>query len=179
MRNLFKSLIHSLRSDQSGAASVELVLVFPIFFMVFVSAFEVAMMNARAVMLERATDIVVRDLRLNASGTDPDYDTILTNVCNLTMMIPDCAQTVKIQMNPVDQDNWTTMPSEVDCIKRDEDIEPVIQFVNGQENELMLVRVCAVLDPFFPTVGIGRSMPKDSSGGYIVIASSAFVNEPN
>ena len=136
------------------------------------------MMNIRAVMLERATDLVVREIRLN-SGSQIDYDDVLAEICDLTLVIRDCDAVVKIEMIPVDQSNWTTLPAQVDCIKRDEEIQPVVQFVNGQQNELMLVRVCAVLDPLFPTLGIGRTMPKDSSGGYIVTASSAFVNEPN
>ena len=177
MRSLLAKIARSMCIRESGAASVELVIVFPIFFTVFVSAFEIAMMNIRAVMLERATDIVVREIRIN-SGPDLEYDDILARICDLTLMMPDCLGVAKIEMTPVEQTVWATPASGVDCIRRDEDIEPVIQFENGQENELMLVRVCAVLDPFFPTVGIGRSMPKDSSGGYIVVASSAFVNEP-
>ncbi len=166
-----------LRQDQSGAASVEFVIIFPIFFTTFVSAFEVGMMNIRAVMLERATDIAVREIRLN-NGTLVAYDDVLRRICDLSLGITDCQNVVKIELNKVNQTGWTTLSNSVDCIKRNETIQPVVNFVNGQENELMLVRVCAVLDPFFPTVGIGKSMPKDASGGYLVVASSAFVNEP-
>jgi len=42
----------------------------------------------------------------------------------------------------------------------------------------MLMRLCAVVDPAFPGIGVGRSMPKDASGGYQIIATTAFVNEP-
>ena len=170
--------LRRLRKDEGGAATVELVLVFPFFFAVFVSAFEVAYMNMRAVMLERATDIVVRDIRLGG-GSALDYDSILSNICAAAGIIPDCLTTTKIELQPVDTETWAGLTGEVDCIKRDDDVQPLVKFRNGQENELMLMRVCAIVDPIFPTVGVGRSMPLDSSGGYKIIASSAFVNEPN
>ncbi len=163
---------------ESGAASVELVIVFPIFFAIFVSAFEMGMMNIRAVMLERATDIVVRAVRIN-QGADFEYEDVRDEICNLTLMMPNCDQILRVEMTPVDTDTWGTLPRTADCVDRSQTIQPAVNFTNGVENELMLVRVCAVLDPFFPTVGLGRSMPKDKTGGYIVTASSAFVNEPD
>ena len=169
--------LRRLRKDEGGAATVELVVVFPFFVAVFVSAFEVAIMNMRAVMLERATDVVVRDIRLGGGGS-LEYDDILSDICDVSLIIPDCMDTTRIELQPVDTDTWAGLSAEVDCIKRDEDIQPVLKFQNGQENELMLMRVCAIVDPIFPTVGVGRSIPLDSSGGYQVIASTAFVNEP-
>lgn len=177
MIRLLKPLARAFRREERGAASLEFVLVFPAFFVVFISSFEVAMMNLRAVMIERATDIVVRAIRLN-TGTNISYTDVLSGICGLTYMIPDCTSSVKIEMRPVDKETWNIIATGIDCVKRDEDIQPVYQFQNGQQNELMLIRVCAVVDPIFPTIGFGRTMPRDSSGGYVVSASSAFVNEP-
>ncbi|MEZ5796378.1 MAG: hypothetical protein R3D63_02055 [Paracoccaceae bacterium] len=42
----------------------------------------------------------------------------------------------------------------------------------------MIVRVCAVQDPFFPTTGLGLQLKADAEGGYQLIAASVFVNEP-
>ena len=42
----------------------------------------------------------------------------------------------------------------------------------------MLVRACAVFDPYFPTSAWGLQLPLDASGGYQLVAMSAFVNEP-
>ncbi len=177
MRKTFHNTLRRFLGE-SGAASVEFVIVFPIFFSIFVSAFEMGMMNIRAVMLERATDMVVRAVRLN-QGSDFEYEDVRTAVCELSVMLPDCEEILRIEMTPVDTDTWGTLPRAADCVDRSQTIQPAVNFTNGVENELMLVRVCAVLDPFFPTVGLGRSMPKDSTGGYIITASSAFVNEPD
>lgn len=163
--------------SENGAASVEFVIVFPFFVGIFLSAFEVAMMNTRAVMMERAMDLTVRDIRLS-SGDQLEYDTVLASVCDRATLIPDCLNTVRIELQAVDKANFSGIQNRPDCVKRNEQIQPLVKFKNGAQNELMLIRVCAVIDPFFPGVGVGRSMPVDESGGYQVIASSAFVNEP-
>ncbi|MEM9970216.1 MAG: TadE/TadG family type IV pilus assembly protein [Pseudomonadota bacterium] len=173
LRNTFRRFL-----DESGAATVEFVVIFPIFFVIFVSSFEMAMMNIRSVMLERATDIVVREIRIN-QGADYEYEDVRRGVCSLAVMVPDCEETLRIELSPVDTDNWGLLGAGVDCVDKREEINPVVNFTNGVENELMLVRVCAVVNPFFPTVGLGRTMPKNSDGAYFVIASSAFVNEPD
>lgn len=171
------SKIKHLILNEDGVATVEFVIVFPFFVGVFVSAFEVAMMNTRAVMMERAMDLTVREIRLS-SGSELDYDEILASVCQKSTLIPDCLNTIKIELQSVNKLNFTGIAHRPDCVKRNQPIQPALRFKNGTENELMLIRICAVVDPFFPGVGVGRSMPKDESGGYQIIASSAFVNEP-
>lgn len=169
--------LRRLGLSETGAASVEFVIVFPFFVGVFLSGYEVAIMNMRAVMVERAMDLAVRRIRLS-SGAALNYDTVLRDICDDAFLIPDCDNVMKIELTPVSTQTWDGMSNEVDCVKRDQTIQPVVKFSNGQQNELMLIRICAVVDPVFPGVGVGRTMPKDSSGGYQIIASSAFVNEP-
>ena len=177
MHSFLKRLRH-MGGDASGAATVEFVLVFPFFIAIFLSAFDMAAMNIRAVSLERATDQVVRSIRLGG-GSTVAYDKVLSDVCNRVFMIDDCKNSVKIELQKVATNSWTLPSPDADCSKRDGTIRPARGFANGAENELMLVRVCAIVDPFFPNIGVGRSMPKTDDGGYWVIASSAFVNEPD
>lgn len=169
IRRMFKS--------EDGAATVELAIVFPFFVAIFVSSFEIASMNIRAVMLERAVDQAVREVRLNPGGNIP-YGQVLNSICSQSFMIPNCKQTVKIELREVLTTSFAIPGPQSDCIDRSAKIQPPANFVHGADNALMLMRVCAVVDPFFPLIGVGRSMPKDKSGGYQVIASSAFVNEP-
>jgi hypothetical protein len=65
------------------------------------------------------------------------------------------------------------------CVDREEDIVPVTQLQIGQQNDVMLVRVCVVQDAMFPTTGVGLGLPKDDQGGYGLITTTAFSVEPN
>lgn len=164
---------------ERGVATVEFVVVFPFFVTVFLSAYEVAIMNIRAVMLERAMDIAVRDIRLNGWKDDIAHDDVRYRICESAMLIPDCLDVTKIELTRVDRDTWTTnLELTSDCQDREDEIKPPKNFSNGTENDFMLIRVCSVADAVFPTFGVGRSIPKDEKGGYVLIASSAFVNEP-
>lgn len=166
--------------SEQGVATVEFVVVFPFFVGVFLGAFEVAVMNIRAVMLERATDIAVREIRL-AGGTAVDHDDVRDLICGNSVMIADCEFVTKIELTRVDRDTWTAnLGDQTDCRDRlEEEIKPPRNFVNGEENDFMLIRVCAVVDAVFPNFGVGRTIPKDDEGGYILIANSVFVNEPS
>lgn len=180
MKHPLKKLRAGLRRlglSESGAASVEFAIVFPFFLGVFLSSYEVAMMNMRAVMVERAMDIAVRNIRLS-SGAQLDYEDVKADICRDAYLVPDCENTIMIELLSVDKANWNGMQHRADCIERGNPLKPLVKFKNGQQNELMLIRLCAVVDPVFPGIGVGRTMPKDNSGGYQIIATSAFVNEP-
>ena len=42
----------------------------------------------------------------------------------------------------------------------------------------MLIRVCAVVDPFIRMTGMVLGMPDDGSGGFFLVSRAAFANEP-
>jgi hypothetical protein len=63
-------------------------------------------------------------------------------------------------------------------VNREDDIEPVVTFNTGGSQQLMLVRACMLVEPFFPSTGIALQLPTDSDGGYGLISMSAFANEP-
>ena len=54
----------------------------------------------------------------------------------------------------------------------------MIEYKNGQENELMILRACAKISPVFPTTGLGKNVTKDGSGQFALVSISAFVQEP-
>ncbi|MEM7718396.1 MAG: pilus assembly protein [Pseudomonadota bacterium] len=175
----FGRTLRAFGLSEKGVASVEFVIVFPFFVGVFLSSYEVAIMNIRAVMMERAVDIAVREIRL-AGGAQIEHEDVRTEICGNAILIPSCADVTKIELTRVDRDTWTTnLSDQADCQDRLDEIKPPKNFENGAANDLMLIRVCAVVDTVFPTFGVGRTIPQDENGGYIIIASSAFVNEPN
>ena len=162
---------------EDGTATVEFVIVFPIIMVIFASAYEIGLANVRNVMLERATDLTVRELRLN-TGAPPTYAQVKQMICGAALIIPDCENSLKLELRPVSTASWNWPPVEADCMDRAANINPLREWSNGQQNELMMVRACATFDPMMPAFGLGAVMPKDNTGGYRLVAMSGFVNEP-
>lgn len=162
--------------QEEGTATIEFVMFVPVFLTVFMSAFESGLLMTRQSMLERAVDVTVRELRL---GWKPTHEQLKARICNVATVFPDCAGSVMLELRPIDTTTWSMLDPNVTCVNRNEVIQPVVAFVPGSQNEMMLVRACAVFDPIFPITGMGLNLPLDASGGYQLAATSAFVNEPD
>ena len=176
LRKYFQAVKTRL-SREDGNASIEFVFLFPALITLFLMVVEAGILMTRGVMLDRGVDISMRELRLGTL-TPMDHDTLKKSVCNNAMIIPDCLNSVLIELRPINQTTWTPLSGGSTCVDRTENIQPVLEFSSGQVNEMMLVRVCAVFDPFFPTTGLAARMKLDASGAYAMVAMSAYVNEP-
>jgi hypothetical protein len=163
--------------DEKGTASIEFVVVFPFFLGVLLSSFELSMITMRETMLERALDLTVRDIRLE-TGTAPQHDDIKDLVCERAPVIPDCDKNLRLEMIRIDPSNWVEPDADFDCTDQSQEVQPVRNFVNGMDNELMLLRACMKFEPIFPGAGLGKKLDKDGAGMAALIASSAFVQEP-
>lgn len=177
MTRFIKRRLSRIVKDESGLATVEFVLVFPLFFTLLLSSLEAGFLMTRTVMLERGLDIVVRDIRLS-TGKPLQHSELKTQICKQAAIIPDCGNTLKLEMQPVQPRFLKKLPDNADCQDRSEETQPSRMFVAGTDNELMLLRACVVVDPVFPTTGLGLALPKDSSGGLQITAVNAFVQEP-
>ena len=163
-----------------GTATVEFVILFPIFMVLTVSAVEMGILTLRQVMLERGIDLTVRLLRIGTM-VDPTFGEVKAAICENALIIPNCMDVLSLELTPISTDTWAVPAGDTACVDRTEDIDPLInatQLDSGERNEFMLMRACSVFDPMFPTYGLGPSLPKDASGGYRLIASTSFVNEP-
>ncbi|EEW24541.1 TadE/TadG family type IV pilus assembly protein [Rhodobacter ferrooxidans] len=180
MKRLARYLGRAFRRED-GTASLEFVLVVPLVLALFMASFESGLLMVRHTMLERAVDMTIRELRLG-HYVNPNHDMLRTEICSRTVVIPDCANVLKITLRPVSTVAWNIPDDQAVCADRDAVIQPITEFnpgTPGMDEEIMLVRVCATVDALFPTTGIGLELPKDSGGGYALIAESAFVNEPS
>lgn len=177
MRRL-RSLLRRF-AGENGSATIEFVILFPFFIGIFASAFEAAYVTMRQAMLDRAVDIVVRNVRLGVGGT-PTHETLKRDICNTAGVIPDCMNSLHIEMELVSKSTWYVRTGAVQCVDRDEEVEPAINFTAGNDNDVMLMTVCAVFKPMVPTTGLGLKLPKVNGGTYYGIVSiTAFSNEPN
>ena len=163
--------------DQRGSATVEIVILLPMLFSLFGMAFELGLLNVREMMLSRATDLTVREVRLG-DGATPTFENFQHAICERAMIIPNCENAIRIEMRSLPPEDWADIAGDARCVNAEEAINPANEFVHGEENELMLIRVCALFDPIFPTSGLGFRLPKNSDGQYGLQVSSAFVNEP-
>lgn len=172
-----KRLISTFLGREAGNATVEFVIVFPIIIMIFVAAFETAMLLTRQVMLERSLDNTVRYLRLT-SGVSVTYDAIRNNICENTAMIADCQNALALDLRSIDQDTYALPNYQTMCVDQDGTVHPLTQFNPGADDELMLIRVCALVDRILPISGLGLELTRDAQDNIHLTAATIFVNEP-
>lgn len=168
------------RKGQAGGGAIELVIVLPVMMGIFIAATESGLYMTRQIMLERAVDMTVRDLRLGKIP-NPNHAKLKTSICANVSIIPDCAESIRIDLVRVSTTTWAFPTTRVECVDRSQPIELSLEFNPGAENELMLVRVCLLQDAIFPGAEFaqGIAYEGDAAGGYALISTSAFVNEPS
>ena len=154
---------------------------FPALIALFLMGFESGYYMVRSVMLERSVDLSIREVRLSNNSL-PDFKKLKENICDNALILPDCVNSIQIEMTPV-----ATTPGAVAilhkaalCVDKasTEDPSKGTTYDIGIENQMMLVRVCALAKPLFPTSRLGASMVKDGEGNYAIVATAAFVTEP-
>ncbi|TDK51589.1 TadE/TadG family type IV pilus assembly protein [Antarcticimicrobium luteum] len=163
--------------DEDGNATIEFAITFPAIITILLSGLELGFVTLQHSMLERAMDLTVRDIRLG-TGTAPQHDDIKAMICGRVGFISDCSSSLRLEMIQVDPRAWSGISADPDCTDKSEDVSPVRNFENGQENDLMILRACAKIDPVFPTTGLGKNMVKDASGQYALTSTTVFVQEP-
>ncbi|MGR3662483.1 MAG: TadE/TadG family type IV pilus assembly protein [Paracoccaceae bacterium] len=173
---LVARLASSFRRD-NGNATIEFALLFPAFITLFMMVVETGVLLTRGVMLDRAVDMSMRDLRLGLL-TPMTHDALKTSICNNSVIIPNCEESILLELRPISTTTWEPLTTDVTCVDRSAEIQPVLEFEAGVTNEMMLVRVCALFDPFFPTSGLAAQIKINEAGEYALVTVSAYVNEP-
>lgn len=168
---------------EDGAVLADFVIVLPVFLTILLSSFEAGYAMMRMVMMERALDITVRDLRVGALNRQPGNlpprpEDVRDRFCELASLMPDCQTDIALEMNVINRGVWTGFNTPARCVDRTQTIQPALTFVPGGTNQIVTIRACAVFDPFFPTTTLGLGLRRDASGGYQLASMSAFVNEP-
>ncbi len=171
----FIARLAGFRSEQ-GTATVEFVLTAPAVIFTFIAALESGIFMVRYILLDRALDMTVRELRLGLIET-PALADLKSSICDNTGLVSDCRNNLQIEMFSVNTATWVLPQRGANCRDRAEQInidEPNL----GVENEVMMIRACLTADALFPTTSIAARMNLDSQNGYYISSTSAFVNEP-
>lgn len=178
--NIFNKL-RRFKTGQDGNATIEFVVFFPALMMLFLMGFESGYYMLRNVMLERSVDISIREVRLSNNSL-PDFVSLKKNICKSAYILDDCEDKLQIEMRPV-----ATEPGAVAglgkvtrCVDTASDEDPLkyTTYDVGAENQMMLVRVCALSKPLFPSTRFSASMVRDTQGNYAIVTNAAFVTEP-
>lgn len=168
----------SIWTRENGNATIEFAFIFPLLVTLLLSTVEIGILTIRQVMLERAVDLTVRDLRLG-NIDDPTQDKLRNLICARSSVVPDCSDSLLVELQSVSTTTWATLSADTTCKDKNLTIDPVITLDTGSSHEMVLIRVCAVFDPVFPSTKLGVNMVNDDVGGYALVSSSAFVNEPS
>ena len=162
--------------NRSGAAAVEFALLLPMLLALIFSTIETGWVMVQTIMLDRALDTTVRELRIGTL-TDPTQAKVRQRVCDQAMVLVDCMQTLALEMVVINAE--ADYPEDTErCIDRSTGLEPVLRFNPGARSQTVFVRACFAVAPMTPLLGVGLALPKDGSGAYRIMAKSGFVNEP-
>lgn len=174
------SRLRRFRDDEAATATMELVIVFPLLMLLFIAAFETAMILTRQIMMERTLDQAVRVLRL-AQGVVTNAETVRQTMCQNTNMLPNCEELLTIDLQLVNRTTYELPTDDEICANRGNDIviQPANTFNIGAANEFLLIRTCMIVDRILPISGFGLNLARDDSGGMHMVSSTIFVNEPN
>lgn len=169
--------LRAFHRSEDGGPTLEFVLTLPAMMLIFTSSYEAGVLSTRHVMLERGLDVTVREVRIGAIQS-PDHDILVDRICEVASIIPNCLQSIRLEMIQRDPRAWVAPNPSVSCVDRAEVGPPVLNFNPGVNNQLMILRACSLFEPMIPTTGLGKLIPKESGGEYALVATSSYVMEP-
>ncbi|SFV26558.1 TadE-like protein [Devosia crocina] len=171
-----RRLTRVLRRDTRGAAAVEFAMVVPLLLALIFSTLEAGWIMLQSIMLDRALDMTVRELRVG-SFENPTQEAMRLRVCERAMILADCNRALALELIPIQ--NAASYPTDaVRCVNRSNPIAPVLRFSAGARADIMFVRACFVVSPITPGLGLAMALTKDESGAVRLVSKSAFANEP-
>jgi len=177
MTRVFMSSIGRFLNREDGNASIEFVMLFPVYLAIMIMSIELGFITMRHTLLERGLDMTVREIRLG-TGTAPQHDDIKDMVCENALVILDCDSQLRLEMRSADIRAFNALDTSADCTDAAEPSNPVREWTPGQQNELMLMRACLKYNPIFPQDFLGSALTTDASGQASIVSMTAFVQEP-
>lgn len=178
MSRLTRQLV-LFRLREAGSATVEFVIALPFVLAILFSSIDFGAVMLRQVFLDRAVDMAMREVRL---GNIPSSGMaqLRSQICARTLLLNNCEAGLAIELRPIDTTTWAGLHDAVTCINRSEAINPTMVFNPAAGSpELMLVKVCASVEPFLTLTGMVFGLGNEDSNGDIRLVSiGAFMNEP-
>jgi len=183
------------KKDERGTSTIDAVIVMSVIFSTLAWTLETGFVMFRWINLERAVDVVARDVRLYGltdKFTDPDHPDyeagaghayIKDQICEVSVGLRDCEDSLLVELAAIDVDDGTPdLPTA--CRDRTVPFDPATAPLlnagergNSNTEFIVYMRVCMVMDTLFaPAFSLPFS--RDPSGAMSIKVDSAFVNEP-
>ncbi len=173
------SMIRRFARREDGTATVEFVILVPLLFAIFIATLETGLMMSRWSSIDRAADMVIRSLRLG-QYQNPNAEMLRSEVCDRVFLVENCFENTAVDIREIDRATFVMPDEDEPCVTRDDEvIQPVTTIVPGQQNDLMLIRICVTVDAMFPTSKFAVPIDLDEQGGYALSVASVYVNEPS
>ncbi|MGL6209583.1 MAG: TadE/TadG family type IV pilus assembly protein [Paracoccaceae bacterium] len=179
---LFRRMLSRFRRED-GSATMEFVIVIPVLLTIFMASFESGMVMVRSILLEQSVDMTMREVRLGrfaavSADSNKLADELKTKICDRTIVFTGCKESIMIEMTRISTSTWAMPAPPITCVDREIDAQPVLSLQIGQQNDVIIVRVCILQELLFPTTGIGLKMDAYPGGEVGLVAETVFVAEP-
>ncbi|TVS04055.1 MAG: hypothetical protein EA407_05150 [Rhodobacteraceae bacterium] len=163
--------------SETGSATIEFVVLFPLVMSILLMGAESGWVMVQRVSLERAVDLSVRDIRLGRLAYGTTQEEFRSELCARANLLSHCDERLLIEMRRIDMQSWNFPQEPARCIDLSEPIAPPTIFTIAGSEALMLLRVCYLVRPIFPTTRLGLQLPLDGSGMFSLRTVSGFVTE--
>lgn len=167
----------SFLRDTDGTSTVEFVIVAPVVMFFFFWIVELGYVMTQQMMLDRAMDMTVREMRLSDSSTFTQAF-ITNSVCEKALIFKNCNTSLVLELTPITTSS-DIPTSAISCVDRANSVTPVTNFDAGSRGEIVFMRACLAVDPLLAGTSIGIDFTTDESGALMLLAKTAFLNEPD
>lgn len=162
--------LRRFRQSQEGAVTAEFVIGFPIVFIMVLLLLELCFMMVRSTMLQHGLDTVLREVRLGEI-VNPQATDLERMICDRIGIVPDCTTSLVLEFTQVDLATFAMPGTQAPCERRSEAMTQARAgqaYATGEQNQLVVVRACIVMDSITPYL----------TEVFQMTARSAFVVEP-
>ncbi|MFO6465566.1 TadE/TadG family type IV pilus assembly protein [Jannaschia sp. KMU-145] len=167
---------HPDSARERGGATVEFVILLPLFLGIFLASFETSMLMTRQVMLERGVDMATRDIRLDGVGSI-SQDELRDEICARARILPNCQSNLLVELTQINVATMAMPTSDTPCQDFSVAGTETAAFISNRAEKLILMRACYSVDPIIP-FGLGADLVNDIDGTIRMVTSTAFIVEP-
>ncbi|MEM8632157.1 MAG: TadE/TadG family type IV pilus assembly protein [Pseudomonadota bacterium] len=169
-------------ADESASSTVEFCCIFPLFIAIIFASIEGGLLMTRYMMVERGVDVTMRAVRL---GKLPGitYDEFQKQICTNVGVVSNCAQNLVVATEILSEGE-TVDPAPADCFDRTateeelKEFNPADGFAPGNTSQIVVIKICAIVDPLLANFGLSNLIALDKSGGFPIRTKTAFLHEP-